>query len=71
MKKCQKCGAPLEGFLYNTIGKLIGLKPSSKNPDLCNKCDAGAEIKPDKEAPKEPENKTESIEPEPKENMQA
>lgn len=40
MKKCQKCGAPLEGFLYNTIGKLLGLKPSEKNPDICNKCEA-------------------------------
>ena len=40
MKKCQKCGAPLEGFLYNTIGKLLGIKPSEKNPEICNKCEA-------------------------------
>jgi len=38
MKKCKKCGAPLEGFLYNTIGKLMGIKPSDKDPDICNKC---------------------------------
>jgi hypothetical protein len=39
MIKCKKCGAPLEGFLYNTIGKLLGLKPSAKDPELCNKCE--------------------------------
>jgi hypothetical protein len=38
MKKCKKCGAPLEGFLYNTIGKLMGIKPSDKDPEMCNKC---------------------------------
>ena len=38
MKKCKKCGAPLEGFLYKTIGKLMGLKPSDNDPELCNKC---------------------------------
>ena len=38
MKKCKKCGAPLEGFLYNTIGKLMGVKPSEDNPEICNKC---------------------------------
>jgi len=39
MKKCKKCGAPLEGFLYKTIGKLMGIKPSEKNPEECNKCE--------------------------------
>jgi len=38
MKKCKKCGAPLEGFLYNTIGKLMGIKPSVSDPETCNKC---------------------------------
>ena len=38
MKKCKKCGAPLEGFLYNTIGKLMGIKPSASDPETCNKC---------------------------------
>lgn len=38
MKKCKKCGAPLEGFLYNTIGKLMGIKPSANDPEICNKC---------------------------------
>ena len=38
MKKCKKCGAPLEGFLYNTIGKLMGIKPSESDPEICNKC---------------------------------
>jgi hypothetical protein len=45
MKKCKKCGAPLEGFLYNTIGKLLGLKPSEKDPEICNKCEADTEVK--------------------------
>jgi len=38
MKKCKKCGAPLEGFLYKTIGKLMGIKPSDNDPEICNKC---------------------------------
>jgi len=45
MKKCQKCGAPLEGFLYNTIGKLLGIKPSAKDPEMCNKCETEPEEK--------------------------
>jgi hypothetical protein len=45
MKKCKKCGAPLEGFLYNTIGKLLGLKPSEKDFEMCNKCEADTEVK--------------------------
>lgn len=39
MKKCIKCGAPLEGF-FAKIASLAGVKPSTVNPDLCNKCDA-------------------------------
>ncbi|MFA6078652.1 MAG: hypothetical protein WC779_02780, partial [Candidatus Omnitrophota bacterium] len=38
-KKCAKCGVPLEGFLYNTIAsKIFGVKPSEKDPNICNKC---------------------------------
>jgi len=29
----------LEGFFFNTIGRLLGLKPSSSDPELCNKCE--------------------------------
>jgi len=47
MKKCKKCGAPLEGFLFNTIGKIMGIKPSEQDPEVCNKC---AEAKPAEEA---------------------
>lgn len=39
MQKCKRCGAPLEGFLYKTIGKLMGIKPSESDPELCNKCE--------------------------------
>jgi len=39
-KKCQKCGVPLEGFLYRLIAlKLFKVKPSEKVPGLCNKCE--------------------------------
>ncbi|MCX6746064.1 MAG: hypothetical protein NTX00_03550 [Candidatus Parcubacteria bacterium] len=41
MKKCKKCGAPLEGFLYKTIGRLMRIKPSEKDQEMCNKCEAG------------------------------
>lgn len=38
-KKCRKCGVPLEGFLYNLIAsKIFGVRPSEKDPDVCNKC---------------------------------
>ena len=39
-EKCAKCNAPLEGFMYRWIAKLIfGVKPSEKKKGLCNKCD--------------------------------
>ena len=39
-KKCKKCGVPLEGFGYDWIAsKLFGVRPSEKDPSLCNKCD--------------------------------
>ena len=38
-KKCKRCGVPLEGFLYRNIAlKMFGVKPSEKDPDICNKC---------------------------------
>ncbi len=40
--KCKKCGVSLEGFLYNLIAKnLFGVKPSIKDPMICNKCEDG------------------------------
>jgi hypothetical protein len=39
-KKCKKCKVPLEGLLYNLIAsKIFGICPSSKDPELCNKCE--------------------------------
>jgi hypothetical protein len=38
-KKCENCGAPLEGFLFNTVGKLFGIKQSETNEKICNKCE--------------------------------
>ena len=39
-KICRKCKVPLEGFLYWLIAsKVFGLRPSLKDPDLCNKCE--------------------------------
>ncbi len=40
-KECKECGIPLEGFLYRWIAsKLLGVRPSRTNPDVCNKCEA-------------------------------
>lgn len=39
MKRCSRCGVPLDGFLYNTIAsKIFGIRPSDLDPDICNKC---------------------------------
>jgi len=39
-KRCNKCKVPLEGFLYNWIAaKLFGIRPSTKEPGVCNKCE--------------------------------
>lgn len=39
MKKCKKCGVPLEGLMYKIFASpLLGVKPSEKDPDTCNKC---------------------------------
>lgn len=39
-KKCKKCKVPLEGVLYQLIAaKLFGVRPSAKDPELCNKCE--------------------------------
>lgn len=47
MKKCKRCGVPLEGFGYKWIAsKLFGVKPSEKDADICNKC----EDKPEKKS---------------------
>ena len=40
VKKCKKCKVPLEGLLYRLIAvKLFGVRPSAKDPELCNKCE--------------------------------
>ena len=45
IKKCKKCKVPLEGFLYRLIAKtLFGVRPSTKDPELCNKCDLSDNI---------------------------
>jgi len=39
-KKCKKCNAPLEGVMYKWIAsKFFGLRPSTKDPSYCNKCE--------------------------------
>ena len=38
-KKCKKCGVPLEGFGLKVAKFLFGVKPSAKNPELCNRCE--------------------------------
>ena len=38
-KRCSKCGVPLDGLMYKLIAsKIFGVKPSDKDPDICNKC---------------------------------
>lgn len=40
-KKCKSCKVPLEGIMYKWIAsKLFGIRPSSKDPQICNKCEA-------------------------------
>lgn len=40
-KKCKKCKVPLEGFMSRWIAsKIFGIKPSTQEVDLCNKCEA-------------------------------
>ena len=40
VKKCKKCKVPIEGFMYKWIAaKIFGIRPSIKNPGMCNKCD--------------------------------
>ena len=39
-KICKRCRVPLEGFLYRLIARsLFGVQPSTKDPELCNKCE--------------------------------
>jgi hypothetical protein len=39
VKKCEKCGVPLEGFRFKIANKLFGILPSKKKKGLCNKCE--------------------------------
>jgi hypothetical protein len=48
-KKCKECGAPLEGLLFSTIGKLFGIKESENAPGYCNKCKTDSEEKKSEE----------------------
>ena len=44
--KCKKCGVPMEGFMYKWVAsKLFGVRPSEKEPGLCNKCDGSTPVK--------------------------
>ncbi|MGE5308370.1 MAG: hypothetical protein ACM3OC_04740 [Deltaproteobacteria bacterium] len=38
-KVCKRCRVPLEGFGAKIAGFLFGVKPSQKDPELCNKCE--------------------------------
>lgn len=38
MLRCKKCKVPLDGLL-SVLGKVfLGIKPSSQDPQMCNKC---------------------------------
>ncbi|MBT3940572.1 hypothetical protein HOD83_01520 [Candidatus Woesearchaeota archaeon] len=68
-KKCQECGAPLEGFLFSTVGKLFGIKESDTE-GICNKCKddvektnlAPEEVSEEKEISKEDDSEEEDEE---------
>jgi hypothetical protein len=53
MKKCQKCGVPLDGF-FSKIANLIGVKQSEKDPSCCNKCAAAVSQVPPPQEPVTP-----------------
>ncbi|MFH0763546.1 MAG: hypothetical protein V1927_00890 [Candidatus Omnitrophota bacterium] len=39
-KQCKICRVPLEGMMYDLIvSKFFGVRPSAKNPQICNKCE--------------------------------
>ena len=38
MYRCRKCKVPLSGFLSKIPKVLFGVRPSDKDPTLCNKC---------------------------------
>lgn len=39
IKKCKKCGVPLEGFGLKVAAFLFGVELSGKDPEMCNKCE--------------------------------
>ena len=45
MKRCESCKVPLEGRIAKIADILFKVKPSPKNPNLCNKCEAKASNK--------------------------
>lgn len=48
-KKCKLCKVPLEGIMYKWIAsKLFGVRPSAKDPQICNKCEAAKQGSPGK-----------------------
>ena len=39
-KQCKICKVPLEGMMYRLItSKIFGVRPSAKDPQICNKCE--------------------------------
>jgi len=39
MRRCIKCKIPFDGLLGKLTKKILKVKPSENNPDVCNKCD--------------------------------
>ena len=39
MRRCNKCKVPLEGLLGKISNKIFKVKPSTSDPDICNKCE--------------------------------
>lgn len=50
MIKCEKCGAPLTGVM-SYLSRVLGVKPSGENPNICNKCIGRGEVASTQPAP--------------------
>ena len=49
-KRCRSCKVPLEGLMYRFIlSGLFGIKPSSKDQGICNKCEGKSQAVKGKE----------------------
>lgn len=46
MVRCKICKVPLTGFLSNIGKAFFNIRPSEKDPEVCNKCAGKEQVKP-------------------------